>query len=107
MVTWSDERVGDMKRFQDLRAIPKDVLTKDVAISICEDIIDHFNIPYIRRTQFWREKDGKNQSYYTGFGWYTLIGTLLQETSVKRDGITTHFHPDAWSIIQSKLSNYI
>jgi hypothetical protein len=103
MVDWSKERLEDMRRFDDLRGLPKDVITKDVVISICEDIIDHFNIPKVRDFYFWKEKDGKNESYYITFGWYNLIGSLLYQTGVQHNGTLSHYHPDAWSIIQSKL----
>jgi hypothetical protein len=103
MVDWSKERIEDMNRLDALRYLPSDVLTKEVAISMCEDIINHFNIPKIRDSYFWKEKEGKNQSYYDGFGWYKLISSILYETGVKRNGVLQHFHPDAWSIIQSKL----
>ena len=103
MVDWSKERLEDMRRFDDLRGLPKDVLTKDIVISICEDIIDHFNIPQIRDSYFWKEKEGKNITYYNQFGWFMIIGSILYETGIKRNGVLQHYHPDAWSIIQSKL----
>ena len=103
MVNWSKQRTDDEKRYETLRNIPSEILTKDVAISICEDIINHFNIPQIRETYFWKEKEGKNITYYNQFGWYILIGSLLYETGFQDKGVLKHFHPYAWAIIQSKL----
>ncbi len=93
----------DEMRWYALRNIPSEILTKEVAISICEDIINHFNIPNFRENYCWKEKEGKLNGYHNFFGWHTLIGPLLYETGVRHRGLFKQYHPDVWSIVKSKL----
>ena len=82
--------------------LPKEFLTRDFCVSLCEEIIDHFEL-YKERTEYWwLEKDGKNKPHYDGY-WHRLVGTLLYETSLKRNGIRYADNPEFWKLIWNRI----
>jgi hypothetical protein len=83
--------------------LPKEFLTRDFCVSLCEEIIEHFGIYKERNAYWWVEKDGKIKSHNDGFGWHGIVGSLLYKTALAENGIRYADHPDAWKIIWSRI----
>jgi hypothetical protein len=82
--------------------LPKEFLTRDFCVSLCEEIIDHFEL-YKERTEYWWvEKDGMLKYHYDGH-WHTIVGILLYRTSLKRNGIRYADNPEFWKLIWNRI----
>lgn len=83
--------------------LPKEFLTRDFCVSLCEEIIDHFEL-YKERTEYWwLEKDSKIKSHNDSFGWNGIVGILNHQTSLKRNGIRYADNPEFWKLIWNRI----
>jgi hypothetical protein len=85
------------------RLLPREFLTRDFCISLCEEIIVNFEVYNERNQYWWVEKDGKLKSHNDGRGWHGIVGSLLYRTSLTQNGIRYADHPDAWKIIWNRI----
>ena len=80
--------------------LPKSVVTRDLVITICEEIMQEFKLERERGEYWWVEKDGKNKTTGEGFGWHYLLGILYHITGIKTAGGIFHKgHPKFWEIM--------
>jgi hypothetical protein len=98
---WLDYDQGCM--WELFRCLPKEFLTRDICLSICEEIIDHFKLSNERSQYWWIEKDGKLKHHNELSGWHVAVGGLIYKTSLSQNGIRYADHPDAWKIIWNKI----
>jgi hypothetical protein len=82
--------------------LPKEFITREFCVSLCEEIIDYFGLHEERTEYWWAEKDGMLKPHYDGY-WHTIVGVLNYQTSLKRKGIRYADNPDFWRIVWNKI----
>jgi hypothetical protein len=98
---WLDYEQGCM--WDLFRLLPREFLTRDFCISLCEEIIEKFELYNERNQYWWVEKDGKLKSHNESMGWHGTVGSLLYRTSLTQNGIRYADNPDVWKIIWDRI----
>lgn len=95
---WLDYEHGCM--WDLIVTLPKEFLTRDLCLTICEEVITKFGIDRVREEYWWVEKDNRLKSHHDTFGWVITLGRLLYITWERRKDLLIHDgHPDFWEIV--------
>jgi len=89
-----------------LRKLPKEFLTREFVLQICEDIIGHFGIQKVKTEYWWVESgitgnNGRNLCLYNSYpGWCQCITSLNYDTGIRdKWGIFIRPNPELWNIV--------